>query len=85
MFAVEALTTKHYNRVLHEKLGVKGCNYTHIFHHNANGGYMADDSQGSLITGECDLSGVDFRHSHEELERREKVWRQLLAEHEAEQ
>eukprot|EP00951_Prasinocladus_malaysianus_P020585 scaffold168746_cov49-Prasinocladus_malaysianus.AAC.1 len=85
MFGVEALTTKHYNRVLHEKLGVRGCNYTHVYHHNADGGYLADDSRDALLTGECDLSGLDFRHSPEELERREGIWQQLLAEHHAAQ
>eukprot|EP00873_Tetraselmis_striata_P029186 jgi/Tetstr1/449450/TSEL_036545.t1 len=79
MLAVEALTLRHYNRLLTQKLGVRGCEFAKIIHDNAGGGYSRDRDRpdDGVLVGECDLSGVDFRHGPSELAAREARWDEL--------
>jgi len=63
LLALEQLSVEHYNRVLRDKLGVQGCEFSAVVHDNADGGFRPDQSVSSPLSGECDLSAVSFRLS----------------------
>lgn len=69
LLPVEHMEVGRYNAALHGLLGVQGCSFSAVIHDNAAGGYSqhtAPPASAGHLTGDCDLSGLDFRLSPEQ-------------------
>jgi len=81
MLGLEKLDTDRFNRVLIDKLGVKGCHFTRVLHDNADGTYKNDPTKDQTVTaGACDFSNVNFRLSEEQIQENEQKWDELEKE-----
>lgn len=81
LLPLEKVSVETYNHILHNTTGVRGCSFTNLLHENLDGSALHDPAkQQPFLSGECDLSGVNFRLGPVELLQQDRLWEELQAE-----
>ena len=84
LLPLEKVSVEAYNEILHGMAGVRGCNFTKLLHENLEGSANHDPArQQPFLSGDCDLSGVDFQLAPQQLLGQDKKWEELKEELEA--
>jgi len=82
MLELESFSLQSFNSILHDMLHVGGCSFERLLHNNKGGTYNPEKGENlGLVKGSCDLGGVDFRLSSEQITDNMRKWEMLMSEH----